>query len=497
MHSCSPERLFNVENVKPHMPLRFERASDEEPAPEEGPTCDEVSEEPSSAAKGPTVDVEESESPQFELEPEEEVELEPEEVEELGAELCEDPECDCKVAGVSKFTELDLEWDFSDWIQLSPLRDPECPRNDVLKELNSALSEVDEDPPEYYEEEQSETDSEKTFQEESLSEKVDRLRETWLERDKIQNLRFQKAKKEENQQDLRTLYLLAQNNFSKFDDLSSRVAEEATKLEACTKALEELKILSNKASMDAKSALKATVFKPEKEQVLPQKEVLPEDTDQIYTSTLGLGILSTLGILSPVAPEIAAQLKDLSFSVDWAPEQQCLSLCDFSEHRDPSLSAKYEKQLSFTAEHMMAFSESLSYLSALDWYAQSQDQWLSGISERLSYLELRVDRGAGDPFDVFRHLTQDIADFDERAGGSMVFKVFNPQADDQTLDFKYEWDLLVRTALLALSNEIFYYRLLLVARGKEATQDQLEEHERVLRNTRRPEISDLLFFPGS
>ena len=50
-----------------------------------------------------------------------------------------------------------------------------------------------------------------------------------------------------------------------------------------------------------------------------------------------------------------------------------LSLCDFSEHRDPSLSAKYEKQLSFTAEHMMAFSESLSYLSALDWYAQSQE----------------------------------------------------------------------------------------------------------------------------
>ena len=105
--------------------------SAQEPAPEEGPTCDEVSEEPSSAAKGPTVDVEESESPQFELEPEEEVELEPEEVEELGAELCEDPECDCKVAGVSKFTELDLEWDFSDWIQLSPLRDPECPRSEA------------------------------------------------------------------------------------------------------------------------------------------------------------------------------------------------------------------------------------------------------------------------------------------------------------------------------------------------------------------------------
>ena len=91
---------------------------------------------------------------------------------------------------------------------------------------------------------------------------------------------MERAKREHNENDLRTLYLLAQNNFSKFDDLSSRVAEEATKLEACTKALEELKILSNKASMDAKSALKATVFKPEKEQVLPQKEVLPEDTDQ-------------------------------------------------------------------------------------------------------------------------------------------------------------------------------------------------------------------------
>ena len=228
MHSCTPERLFNVENVKPQMPLRFERASDEEPeircdcgtrlklgrlpwqsrclrckqpwkarhlwryhtevlglvgrlpwnchlkyklriiaepelselppkvpvswsqeklpaapkgrpplrmtrsdpsaeepAPEEGPACEEVSEEPSSAAKGPTVDV--TGSPQFELESEEDVEVEPEEEEELGADLCEDPECDCKIAGVSGVTEFDLEWDFSDWIQLSPLRDPECP----------------------------------------------------------------------------------------------------------------------------------------------------------------------------------------------------------------------------------------------------------------------------------------------------------------------------------------------------------------------------------
>ena len=73
------------------------------------------------------MDLDETERPQFELEPEEEVELEPEEEEELGAELCDDPECDCKVAGVSGVTEFDLEWDFSDWIQLSPLRDPECP----------------------------------------------------------------------------------------------------------------------------------------------------------------------------------------------------------------------------------------------------------------------------------------------------------------------------------------------------------------------------------
>ena len=56
--------------------------SAEEPAPEEGPACEEVSEEPSSAAKGPTVDV--TGSPQFELESEEEVEVEPEEEEELG-----------------------------------------------------------------------------------------------------------------------------------------------------------------------------------------------------------------------------------------------------------------------------------------------------------------------------------------------------------------------------------------------------------------------------
>ena len=31
-----------------------------------------------------------------------------------------------------------------------------------------------------------------------------------------------------------------------------------------------------------------------------------------------------------------------------------------------------------------------------------------------------------------------------------------------TDSFKYEWDCLVRTALLALRSEIFYYRLLLV-----------------------------------
>ena len=34
---------------------------------------------------------------------------------------------------------------------------------------------------------------------------------------------------------------------------------------------------------------------------------------------------------------------------------------------------KYEKQLRETAEHMRAFTESLSYLAGLDWYAQSQE----------------------------------------------------------------------------------------------------------------------------
>ena len=92
-----------------------------------------MTEEPSSAAKGPTVD--ETESPQFELEPEEEIELEPEEEEELGAELCEDPECDCKIAGVSGVTEFDLEWDFSDWLQLSPLQDLECPDPPMSQEV--------------------------------------------------------------------------------------------------------------------------------------------------------------------------------------------------------------------------------------------------------------------------------------------------------------------------------------------------------------------------
>ena len=45
--------------------------------------------------------MDETESPQFELEPEEEIELESEEEEEeLRADLCEDPECDCKIAGL-------------------------------------------------------------------------------------------------------------------------------------------------------------------------------------------------------------------------------------------------------------------------------------------------------------------------------------------------------------------------------------------------------------
>ncbi|OLQ03813.1 hypothetical protein AK812_SmicGene13195 [Symbiodinium microadriaticum] len=197
---------------------------------------------------------------------------------------------------------------------------------------------------------------------------------------------------------------------------------------------------------------------PEEEVADAPMEDEEADEDQaIYTSTLGLGILSTLGILSPVAPEIAAQLKDLSSSLDFASAYWIfLSLVILR------FLLKYEQQLRFTAEHLMAYTESLSYLSSLDWYAQSEDQWLSGISERLSYFELRVDRAAGDPFDVFRHLAQDIADFDESASGSMIFKVVNPQADDPTQEFKYEWDLLLRTALLALSNEIFYYRLLLV-----------------------------------
>ena len=34
---------------------------------------------------------------------------------------------------------------------------------------------------------------------------------------------------------------------------------------------------------------------------------------------------------------------------------------------------KYEKQLSFMTEHLMAFSDSLSYLSGLEWYAQAQE----------------------------------------------------------------------------------------------------------------------------
>ena len=108
---------------------------------------------------------------------------------------------------------------------------------------------------------------------------MDRLRETWLERDKIQNLRFQKAKKEENQQDLRTLYLLALNSYAKFDSLRERLDQEEAKLEASRKVISELLSLSNKAAMEAKSALSNRVWMPEKE-VLPQKQVVPEDTDQ-------------------------------------------------------------------------------------------------------------------------------------------------------------------------------------------------------------------------
>ena len=101
----------------------------------------------------------------------------------------------------------------------------------------------------------------------------------WFERARIQDLRFQRAKKEENEGDLRTLYHLAQNSFSKFDNLRERLAKEATKLEACQRVLSDLCSLSNRASMDAKSALSKRVWMPEKE-VLPEKEVVPEDTDQ-------------------------------------------------------------------------------------------------------------------------------------------------------------------------------------------------------------------------
>ena len=108
---------------------------------------------------------------------------------------------------------------------------------------------------------------------------MERLRDTWLERARIQDLRFQRAKKEENQGDLRTLYHLALNTFAKFDNLRERLNKEAAKLEASQKVISELCNLSNRASMDAKSALSNRVWMPEKE-VLPQKEVVPEDTDQ-------------------------------------------------------------------------------------------------------------------------------------------------------------------------------------------------------------------------
>ena len=108
---------------------------------------------------------------------------------------------------------------------------------------------------------------------------MERLRDTWFERARIQDLRCQRAKKEENDGDLRTLYHLAQNNFSKFQYLRERLDKEAAKLEASQKVLSELCNLSNRASMDAKSALSNRVWMPEKE-VLPQKEIVPEDTDQ-------------------------------------------------------------------------------------------------------------------------------------------------------------------------------------------------------------------------
>ena len=102
---------------------------------------------------------------------------------------------------------------------------------------------------------------------------MERLRDTWLERARIQDLRFQRAKKEENQGDLRTLYHLALNTFAKFDNLRERLNKEAAKLEASQKVISELCNLSNRASMDAKSALSNRVW-------MPEKEVLPQDTDQ-------------------------------------------------------------------------------------------------------------------------------------------------------------------------------------------------------------------------
>ena len=86
-------------------------------------------------------------------------------------------------------------------------------------------------------------------------------------------MRTENAKRDQNEHDLRHLYMLAQSSFAKFEDLRTRVSKEVTKLEACYKALEDLCNLSSKASMEAKSALRAKVWRAE-------KEVLPEDTDQ-------------------------------------------------------------------------------------------------------------------------------------------------------------------------------------------------------------------------
>ncbi|CAE6957894.1 unnamed protein product, partial [Symbiodinium sp. CCMP2592] len=167
-------------------------------------------------------------------------------------------------------------------------------------------------------------DSEDTLPDESLLEKVERLRDRWMEQASVQEKRTLVALNGESQEDLRLLNNLGLSSFDKFSDLRERLLKEQMRLEACLRTVEQLCHLSNKASMSAREGLRKmnASFMPEKN---PQRDdiFVPEDTDQPEAGFATLHLraeekasgsscvpeIDVSGLLSRYSPEEIAQLQ--------------------------------------------------------------------------------------------------------------------------------------------------------------------------------------------